>query len=182
MLWCLCCHQHVLARWRLLRPPALRPSVSSKQIKFSSPDNFTLFLKKKKIAACILKIFFLCKKSLKKKSQSLKYMHCCVCSVSTSSPGGDSSDHRPQATSASAKDLYKLLTPQVKCDLADMRESIIIGLGHTNPAAFKYGRHFSVSGHLYTQCTIIYRVLEPNFMLEFVIISNSYLTLSLSSG
>ena len=37
----------------------------------------------------------------------------------------------------SCRDLFKLLVPQIKCDVQDMRECVIIALGHINPYAFK---------------------------------------------
>ena len=36
-----------------------------------------------------------------------------------------------------AKDLFKTLVPLIRCDVSDMRETVVIGLGRINPEAFR---------------------------------------------
>ena len=47
---------------------------------------------------------------------------------------------------ASAEKLFKMLVPQIKCDVPDMRESVIIGLGHINPVSFRSVLGFNFIG------------------------------------
>ena len=65
----------------------------------------------------------------------LTLLGCC----SLSSPEHERADARgaSPATAQHARDLFKLLVPQLKCDLSDMRESVIMALGHVNPYALR---------------------------------------------
>ena len=57
---------------------------------------------------------------------------------SLSSPEVERLDVRSATGSTSSgRDLFKLLVPQIKCDVTDMRESVITALGHINPSAFQ---------------------------------------------
>ena len=51
-------------------------------------------------------------------------------------------NERPEVKSptsnVTAKDLFKILVPLIKCEPTDMRESIVTGLGHINPEIFRY--------------------------------------------
>ena len=47
------------------------------------------------------------------------------------------SDKSEKNGSSSVSALFHLLVPLMKCESADMRDTIVNGLGYTNPAVFK---------------------------------------------
>ena len=62
----------------------------------------------------------------------------CASPVPASSPENNSSDrgdNRQNGTTASG--LFHLIVPLLKCEISDMRDTIINGLGYTNPVVFK---------------------------------------------
>ncbi|GAB1608168.1 protein furry-like isoform X4, partial [Argonauta hians] len=48
-----------------------------------------------------------------------------------------SSDKTENKQTAQSSSLFRLLVPLIKCESADMRDSVVNGLGYTNPAVFK---------------------------------------------
>jgi hypothetical protein len=57
----------------------------------------------------------------------------------SSSPDSTCSDRTDlrAASTATAKDLFKILVPLIKCDSSDMRETVVTALGCINPEAFR---------------------------------------------
>ena len=47
----------------------------------------------------------------------------------------DRGDNRQNGTTASG--LFHLIVPLLKCEISDMRDTIVNGLGYTNPVVFK---------------------------------------------
>ncbi|XP_061189012.1 protein furry-like [Saccostrea echinata] len=56
---------------------------------------------------------------------------------SPDSSGGDKSDSIKNSNSCSATALFQMLVPLMKCENIDMRDTIVNGLGYTNPAVFR---------------------------------------------
>lgn len=56
---------------------------------------------------------------------------------SPDSAGGDKSDSIKNSNSYSASALFQMLVPLMKCENIDMRDTIVNGLGYTNPAVFR---------------------------------------------
>ncbi|XP_063413170.1 protein furry-like isoform X1 [Mytilus trossulus] len=54
---------------------------------------------------------------------------------SPESTSSDKADNRQNGTTASG--LFHLIVPLLKCEISDMRDTIVNGLGYTNPAVFK---------------------------------------------
>lgn len=61
----------------------------------------------------------------------------CYCRSSPDSAGGDKSDSIKNSNSYSASALFQMLVPLMKCENIDMRDTIVNGLGYTNPAVFR---------------------------------------------
>ena len=56
-----------------------------------------------------------------------------------SSPESNTSDKvESKQNGATALGLFHLIVPLLKCEISDMRDTIVNGLGYTNPAVFKY--------------------------------------------
>ena len=61
-----------------------------------------------------------------------------VCVFSVSSPEHERLDVRGGSSSGQGgRELFKLLVPQIKSDAPDIRESVILALGHVQPYAFR---------------------------------------------
>lgn len=59
---------------------------------------------------------------------------------SASSP--DTPDHfdlvsRPVSPGMTARELFKSLTTYIKCEVTEMRETAVVGMGHINPPVFR---------------------------------------------
>ena len=50
---------------------------------------------------------------------------------------GDKSDSIKNSNSCSATALFQMLVPLMKCENIDMRDTIVNGLGYTNPIVFR---------------------------------------------
>ncbi len=51
--------------------------------------------------------------------------------------GDNTQPPKSPGTTATAKDLFKLLVPLVKSESLDMMEAVVTGLGYINPEAFR---------------------------------------------
>ena len=49
----------------------------------------------------------------------------------------DSSSPETPIISQTTRELCKILVPLLKCEMTDMRESIVVGLSHISPAGFR---------------------------------------------
>lgn len=58
------------------------------------------------------------------------------------------------ANNVTASSLFKLVVPVLRCDLTDMRDILVLGLGSLNPASFEsvysnfdYSIHYTIYVH-----------------------------------
>ena len=56
---------------------------------------------------------------------------------SPDSVASERTEMKSPSPNVTSKDLAKMLVPLIRCDTTDMRETIISGLGHINPEAFR---------------------------------------------
>ena len=59
------------------------------------------------------------------------------CRSSPDSTNSERLEMKSPSAHMTAKDLFKTLVPLIRCDVSDMRETVVIGLGRINPEAFR---------------------------------------------